>query len=105
MKFKESGGRQGNLEELGKRKWRLFNRCFFIKRNADAFSLNAVVDVRLRRRRRRRRHRHEFFFNISEIARASNFKIYHHVDHDNLYIYTGNDVINYFWSAENRTHA
>ena len=42
------------------------------KRNANAFSLNAIVDVRLRR------HRHEMtFLNISETTRASYFKSYH----------------------------
>ena len=40
----------------------------FFKRNANAFWLNAVVDVRHRR--------HEMiFWNISETTKASNFKI------------------------------
>ena len=33
--------------------------------------------------------------NISEITRASDFKIYHKVAIDCLYISTGNDVINF----------
>ena len=42
------------------------------KRNAKAFSLNAIVDVR-----RRLRRRHEMFFNISETFRASDFIRFH----------------------------
>ena len=41
-----------------------------IKRKANAFSLNAIVDVR----RRRRRHA-MIFVNISENAKASNFNV------------------------------
>ena len=68
----------------------------FIERNA--FSLNAIVDVRLRPR-------HEMiFFNISETIRASDFKIYHKIALDSLYISTGKDVINYFHSEANRTN-
>ena len=53
--------------------------------NANAFSLNAIVDLRLCR--------HEIIiFNISETIRASAFKIYHKVALDSLYISTGNDV-------------
>ena len=52
----------------------------FVKRNANAFSLNAIVDVR-----RRLRRRHEITFYVSETTRASNFKIYHHVAMESLY--------------------
>ena len=45
-----------------------------------------------------------FLSVVSENARASNFKIYHNVAHDSLYILTGNDVAVYFWSAANRTN-
>ena len=69
------------------------------KRTAKAFSLNSIVDVRLRRRRR-----HEMiFFNISETIGDSDFKNYDRVALDSLYILTGNDIINYFRSAANRT--
>ena len=44
------------------------------------------------------------FFYISETNRASNFTIYHDLALDSLYISTGNDVINYFRSAANRTN-
>ena len=43
------------------------------------------------------------FFNISESFRASNFKIYHNVVLDSLYILTGNDATVYFRAAANRT--
>ena len=69
-----------------------------IKRNANTFSLNAIVDVRLRR------HHEMIFFNTSETIRDNDFKIYHKVALDSLYIPTGNDVINYFRSAVNRTN-
>ena len=73
-----------------------------LKRSAKAFSLNAIADVR---RRRRIRRRHEIIcWNISETVRASDLKIYHMVAHDSLYIFTGNDVINYFRSAGNCTN-
>ena len=70
------------------------------KINAKTFSLNAIVDVRLRRLRS-----HEMIFceYISEAIRASDFKIYHNVALGNLYISTGNDVINYFRSQANRS--
>ena len=68
------------------------------KRNAKAFSLNAIVDVRLRR------HEMIFFLNISETIRMSDFKIYHKVALDGLYISTGNDITNYFRSEANRTN-
>ena len=45
-----------------------------------------------------------FFFNISETTRASNFKIYHNVAQDSLYISTGNDVTICFPLAANRTN-
>ena len=49
--------------------------------------------------------RHEMiFFNISKTIRDSDFKIYHKVVLDSLFIRTGNDVINYFRSAANRTN-
>ena len=56
---------------------RLFYSCLFcvrwcIKRNANAFSLNAIVDVRFRLGLR---HRHEMIFGISHKLLASNFKI------------------------------
>ena len=41
----------------------------------------------------------DFFMNISETIRASDFDIYHRVTLDSLNILTGNDVINYFRSA------
>ena len=57
--------------------------------------LNAMVDVR---------HCHETIFgNISETTKASNFKIYHNVAHESLYISTGNDITIFFRSAANRT--
>ena len=73
-----------------------------IKRNAKlAFSPNAIVDARLRRRLRR----HErIYFNISGTIAASNSKIYPNVEHDSLYISTGNDVTIYLRSAANRTN-
>ena len=45
-----------------------------VKRNANAFSLNVVVDARLRRR-------HEMIFLVSQKLRirASDFKIHHKV--------------------------
>jgi len=67
--------------------------------SAIAFALSAIVDVR------RRLRRHEMiFFNISETIRASDFKIYHNVALDSLYISTGNDVTSYFRSAANQTN-
>ena len=45
-----------------------------------------------------------FFFNISEIIRASEFKVYHKVALDSLYISAGKDAINYFRSEVNRTN-
>ena len=45
-----------------------------------------------------------FFEYLSETIKASDFRIYHKVALDILYILTGNDVINYFWSAANRTN-
>ena len=73
------------------------SRVFIFKRNAKAFSLNVIVDVR------RRLRRHEMiFFNFSETVRASDFKIYHNLALHSLYIWTGKDVINYFRSAANR---
>ena len=74
----------------------------FIERNANAFSLDAIVDVSLRRRRLRRRHE-MIFLNIPETVRDSNFEIYRKVALDSLNISTGNNVINYFRSATNRT--
>ena len=72
-----------------------------IKRNANAFSLNAVVNVRLRLgRRRRRRRRHGMIFFI--ISKLLDFKINRKVALDSLYISAGNDVINYFRSVANR---
>ena len=67
-------------------------------RNAQAFSLNSIVDVRLRRRR------HEMIFNISETIVASDDKIYHKVALDSLDIWIGNDVINYFRSEANSSN-
>ena len=67
-------------------------RHFLFKRNAKAFSLNAIVDVR----HRRLRCYEQIFLNISETVRACAFKIYRKVAIDNMYISTGNDVINYF---------
>ena len=69
--------------------------------NLFSFSLNAIVDVRLRPLRR---HEMIFFSNISETVRDSDFKINDRLDHDSLYISTGNEVINYFRSAANRTN-
>ena len=63
-----------------------------IKRNAKAFALNAIVDVR---RRLRRRHQ-VIFFSISKTIRVSDFKLYNKVALDSIYISTGNDVIHYF---------
>ena len=64
------------------------------KWNANAFSLNAIVDVR--------RRRHEIFWNVSETTKASNFKIQQSIALDILYILTRNDVTSCFLSAENR---
>ena len=73
---------------------------FVFKRNAKAFSLNAIAYVR-----RRRLRRHEIIFlNISETIRASDFKIYHKVALDGLCISTGNDIINCFRSEANCTN-
>ena len=69
---------------------------YVIKRNEKAFSLNAIGDVR--------RRQEMIFLNISEIIRPNDFKIYRKVDLHSLYISTGNDVINYFRSASNRTN-
>jgi len=44
------------------------------------------------------------FLDISEIIRDSDFKIYHHLTLDSLYISTGNDITSYFRSAANRTN-
>ena len=44
-----------------------------------------------------------FLGNISETVGASDFAIYHRVALHSPYISTGNDVINYFRSAANRT--
>ena len=44
------------------------------------------------------------FFNISETIRASDFKIYHKVARDSLYISTGNYIINFFWLEAYRTN-
>ena len=55
---------------------------YIVKRNANAFSLNAIVDVRFRRRR------HEMILALHS-----------------LYIFTGNDVTGYFRSAVNRINA
>ena len=49
-----------------------------------------------------RRHHEMISLNISEITRASDFKIYYHVTLDSLYILTGSYTIMYFWSAANR---
>ena len=68
-----------------------------IKRSAIAFSLNAIVNVRLRCR-------HEMTFLISETIRGSDLKIYHKVALHSLHISTGNDVIDYFRSAANCTN-
>ena len=74
----------------------LYLENFSFKRNAKAFSLNAIVDGR---------RRHEMtFWNISETIRAIDFKIYHKVALHSLYISIGNDVINYFRSAANHTN-
>ena len=70
----------------------LFNtptrKSIFVKRNANTFSLNAIVDVRCRAAAVTK----WFFFNISETIRDSDFKIYDRVALDSLYILTGNDV-------------
>ena len=66
----------------------------FLKRNANAFSLNAIVNVRLRR--------HEMIFNISKTMRDNDLKIYDRIALKSVYILTGNDVINYFRSEANR---
>ena len=58
------------------------NQSRVFKRNAKAFSPNAIVDVRLRRR-------HQMIcWNISETVRASDVKIYHKIALDSLYIST-----------------
>ena len=77
---------------------KLFSAGIFIMRNASLSVLhNAIIDVRLRR--------HEMiFFCISETSRVCNIKIYHDMALDSLYIWTGNDVITYFWSAASRTN-
>ena len=62
-------------------------------RNASvSFSHNATGDIRLR----------EIIFggNISETTRASNFKLYHRVALDSLYISTRNDIIICFRSMQ-----
>ena len=48
--------------------------------------------------------RKNFFSIVSETTRVSNFKIYHNVAHDSLYIWTGNVVAIYFRSAANGTN-
>ena len=87
-----------------------FKFVVIVKRNANAFLLNATVDVRLSRRLRRR---HEivlfyfklfYFLNISETTKASSFEIAHIIVRDSTYISTGNDVAGYFRSAANRVH-
>ena len=65
------------------------------RRNANAFSLYAIVQVRLRRR-------HEMIFNISETTKASNFKIKHNIALYSPYSFTGNEVTSCFRSAANR---
>ena len=50
----------------------------------------------------RRRHPRSREMIISEITRASNFKIYRHIALNSLYISTENHAIIYFWSAANR---
>ena len=45
-----------------------------------------------------------FYLNIPETVRASDFKICRKVALNSLYFSTGNDVINYFLSAANRTN-
>ena len=56
-------------------------------------------------RRRSRLRRHEMIFlNISETIGVIDFKSYHKVVLDGIYISTGNDVISYFRSAANRTN-
>ena len=68
------------------------------KRSANAFSLNANVDVR-------RRHLEIIiFFNILKSIWACNSKIYHNVAFDSLYILTRNDISSYFPSAANLTN-
>ena len=42
------------------------------------------------------------FLKIMETARASNFKIYHNIALDSLYVWNENDVIIYCRSAANR---
>ena len=65
------------------------------KRNENALSLNAIVDLR----------RHEItFWNISQTIRASNLNIRLNVPHDRVDISTGNYVTIFFRSAENRTN-
>ena len=54
------------------------------KRNANAFSLNAFVGVRLRLRRC---HEMMFFLNISATIKASNFTIYHNVAHGSFFTF------------------
>ena len=44
------------------------------------------------------------FFYISKTIRASDFKSFHNVALDSLYISTGNDIIIYFRSEANRTN-
>ena len=77
----------------------LINLFFaFIKRNAKAFALNAIVDIR------RRRAVMIGLLISRKTIRASNFKIGQNVVHKSLYISIGNDVIAYLWSAENRVN-
>ena len=61
-----------------------------IMRNAYAkLSQNAIVDVR----RRESPSGNYYFLNISETTRTSNFKIYHKLYLDSLYISTANNII------------
>ena len=60
-------------------------------------SSDAIVDVR-----RRRRRQEIFLGNVSDTARTSNFKLFHHLALDSLDISTGNDATVYFWSERNR---
>ena len=42
--------------------------------------------------------------NISEITRASSFKMYHNVDSDSLYTMAGNDVIRHSLPVSRKSH-
>ena len=69
--------------------WRLLATFTFVKRNVNAASA-AVTKL--------------FFFNISETVKASNFKIYHRIALDSLYIFTGNDVTIYILPVGSKSH-